>query len=169
MAWKICNLLRIMHCMDSPIFQWGLFSVSLNVLTQERISDVDFFFQFAIVTNLTNAIFPFFSFLSLARTVTLSELVGCVSDTGLLRERVYGSLGYDNTLSASRIHQLLRNLFHLGRWSSSGSDRGIAHFFTAQEIQSREWEEKEQTNNMLGLIQVLEGWFCDTVHSFVHM
>ena len=33
--------------------------------------------------------------------------------------------------------------------SSSGSDRGITHFFTAQDIQPREWEKKnkDQTNN----------------------
>ena len=52
-------------------------------------------------------------------------------------------------------HQLLRNLFNLGRWSSSGSDRGIAPFLTAQEIQSREWEEK--TNKGLGLLKCKKG------------
>ena len=36
------------------------------------------------------------------------------------------------------------NNFNLGRWSSSGSDRAITHFFTAQEIQSREWEKKNK-------------------------
>ena len=30
-----------------------------------------------------------------------------------------------------------------------------------QEIQSREWEEREQTNNMLGLIQVQEEELCN--------
>ena len=45
-----------------------------------------------------------------------------------------------------RIHQLLRNNFNLGWWSSSGSDRGITHFFTAQEIQSKEWEKKNNSS-----------------------
>ena len=42
------------------------------------------------------------------------------------------------------------NHFNLAGESSGGSDRGITRFFTAQEIQSREWEKmnKEQTNNM---------------------
>ena len=40
-----------------------------------------------------------------------------------------------------------------GRWSTSGPDRGNAHFFTATRIQSREWEEREQTNKRLGLTQ----------------
>ena len=66
------------------------------------------------------------------------------------------------------LHQL-RNHFNLGRWSSSGSDRGIAYFFTPQEIQSREWEKRTNNKRELGLTQVQEGWFCDTVHSFVHL
>ena len=41
-----------------------------------------------------------------------------------------------------------------GRWSTSGSDRGIAHFLTATRIKSREQEKKEQTNKHLGLTQV---------------
>ena len=54
-------------------------------------------------------------------------------------------------------HQLLRTISLLGRWSTSGSDRGIAHFFTATR-NSNEWVgEKEQTNKMnntsLGLTQ----------------
>ena len=53
---------------------------------------------------------------------------------------------------------------------TSDSDRGITHFFTAQEIQSREWKEKnkEQTNK-----RTIWAWVnsrasrlsCDTLHS----
>ena len=42
---------------------------------------------------------------------------------------------------------------------------GVSHFFTAQEIQPKEWEKKnkEQTNNKgFGQLKVQEGWFCDT-------
>ena len=48
------------------------------------------------------------------------------------------------------LHQLLRNISILAGKSSSGSDRGITHFFTAQETHPREGEKKnkEQTNNM---------------------
>ena len=66
----------------------------------------------------------------------------------------------DDTRSAPRIRQLIQTISLLGRWSTSGSDRGIAHFFQATEIQSRELEEREQTNNMLGLIQAHEGELC---------
>ena len=44
----------------------------------------------------------------------------------------------------------------LGRWSTSGSDRGIAHFFIATRNTIKGVGEKEQTNNMLGLIQAQE-------------
>ena len=47
-------------------------------------------------------------------------------------------LGPSNTSTSSK---------PFGRWSSSGSDWGIAHFFTAQEIQSREWEKKNKRTN----------------------
>ena len=49
--------------------------------------------------------------------------------------------------------------------SSSCSDRGITHFFTAQEIQPREWEKKnkEQMNNKgLGQLKVQERELCNT-------
>ena len=39
------------------------------------------------------------------------------------------------------------------RWSTSGPDRGNAHFLPLHQIQSREWEEREQTNKHLGLTQ----------------
>ena len=48
----------------------------------------------------------------------------------------------------------LRTILLYGRCSTSGSDRGIAHFLTATRIQSREREEREQTNKRLGLTQV---------------
>ena len=43
--------------------------------------------------------------------------------------------------------------------SSSGSDRGIAHFFMAQEIQSREWEERTKNKRTIRLwsTQLQEG------------
>ena len=53
----------------------------------------------------------------------------------------------------------------LGRWSSSGSDRGIAHFFQATEIQSRELEEGTKNKRGLGLTQVQEEELCNTLHS----
>ena len=53
------------------------------------------------------------------------------------------------------LHQLLRNISLLGRWSTSGSDRSIAHFFiaTRNTIKGVGGKNKEQTNNMLGLTQ----------------
>ena len=61
---------------------------------------------------------------------------------------------------SSPLHQLLQTISLLGRWSSSGSNRGIAHFFTAQKYNQGSGRKRE-----LGLTQVQEGWFCDTVHS----
>ena len=61
-----------------------------------------------------------------------------------------------------RIHQLLRNHFNLGRWSSSGSDRSIAHFFTAQEIQSRDWEEKNKEQTRAWVNSSARRLSCDT-------
>ena len=41
---------------------------------------------------------------------------------------------------------------------------GVSHIsLRLQEIQSREWEKKEQTNNILGLIQAQEGSYA-TLH-----
>ena len=37
----------------------------------------------------------------------------------------------DDTPSAPTLHQLLQTISLLGQWLTSGSDRGIAHFFTA--------------------------------------
>ena len=55
------------------------------------------------------------------------------------------------------LHQLLRTISLLGRWSTSGSDRGIAHFFTATRNTIEGVGEKEQTNKTnntsLGLTQ----------------
>ena len=61
----------------------------------------------------------------------------------------------DVTPLAPTLHQLLRTISLNGRWSTSGSDRGITHFFTATRntIEGVE-EKKEQTNNMLGLTRV---------------
>ena len=62
------------------------------------------------------------------------------------------------------LHQLLRNNFNLACESSSVSDRGIAHFFTAQEILSREWEKKnkEQMNNKAWVNSSARRLSCDT-------
>ena len=65
----------------------------------------------------------------------------------------------DVTLSAPTLHQLLRTISLYGRWSTSGSDRGIAHFFTTTRNTIEGAGEKrtnEQTNNILGLIQAQE-------------
>ena len=67
----------------------------------------------------------------------------------------------DDTPSAPRIHQLLRTISLLGRWSTSGSDRGIAHFFIATRNTIKGVGEKEQTNNMLGLVQAQEEELCN--------
>ena len=61
-------------------------------------------------------------------------------------------------LSAPTLHQLLQTISLLyGRWSTSGSNRGIAHFFTATRYTIEGAGEKEQTNKMLGLTQVQKG------------
>ena len=56
----------------------------------------------------------------------------------------------DNAPSASPYLSTSLNNSVLAGDSSSGSDRGIIHFFMATRIQLREWEKKnnEQTNNM---------------------
>ena len=61
------------------------------------------------------------------------------------------------------LHQLLRNISLLGRWSTSCSDRCIAHFFmaTRNTIKGVGGENKEQTNNMSsGLLKVQEEELC---------
>ena len=50
----------------------------------------------------------------------------------------------DITPLAPTLHQFLWTISLLGRWSTSGSDRGIAHFLWLQEIQSREREKKNK-------------------------
>ena len=52
----------------------------------------------------------------------------------------------DDTPSAPSTYQLLQTISLLGRWSSSGSDRGIAHFFIATRNTIERVGEKEQTN-----------------------
>ena len=69
----------------------------------------------------------------------------------------------DNTPSAPRTYQLLWNNSVLVGDSSSGSDRGITHFFMATRNTTEGAGEKEQTNNKgLGQLKVQEGWFRDT-------
>ena len=70
----------------------------------------------------------------------------------------------DDTHSARPLHQHLRNHFNLGRWSSV-SDRGIAHFFMATRNTIKGLGERTKNKRRLGLTQVQEGWFCDTLHS----
>ena len=57
-------------------------------------------------------------------------------------------------------HQLLRTISLLGRWSTSGSDRGIAHIFIATRNTIKEWEERDQTNKILGLTQGAREELC---------
>ena len=53
----------------------------------------------------------------------------------------------DVTLLAPTLHQLLRTISLLGRWSLSGSDRGIAHFYGYKKFnQGSGRKEKKQTN-----------------------
>ena len=61
----------------------------------------------------------------------------------------------DDTRSAPRHISLY------GRWSASGSDRGIAHFVIATRNKIKGVGEKEQTNNMLGLIQAKGEKLCN--------
>ena len=58
----------------------------------------------------------------------------------------------DDNSSAPQIRQLL-TISLLGRWSCSGSDWGIAHFFIATRNTIKGAGEKEQTNKILGLTQ----------------
>ena len=59
-----------------------------------------------------------------------------------------------------QLHQLLQTISLYGRWSTSGSDRGIAHFFTATRNtidgagETKKEEQTNKTNKMLGLTQV---------------
>ena len=55
-------------------------------------------------------------------------------------------------------------LFHFTAGDQLVVPIGASHIsLPLQEIQSREWEKKEQTNNMLGLIQAQEGSYA-TLH-----
>ena len=47
------------------------------------------------------------------------------------------------------IHQLLRTISLLGRWSSTGSDRASHISSWLQEIQSREWEERTKNKRTI--------------------
>ena len=51
-----------------------------------------------------------------------------------------------------------------GRWSTSGSDRGNAHFFTgtSNTIEGNRRKENEQKNNMLRINSNAEGELCNT-------
>ena len=63
------------------------------------------------------------------------------------------------------LHQLLRNHFNLCRWSSSGSDRGISHFFmaTRNTIKGVGGKNKEQTRAWVN--SSARRLNCDTLHS----
>ena len=71
----------------------------------------------------------------------------------------------DDTPSAPRIRQLLQDISLLGRWSTSGSDRGIAHFFIATRNTIKGMGGKrtnKQTNNMSsGWLKVQEEELCN--------
>ena len=62
-------------------------------------------------------------------------------------------------LLGPHVTSLLRTISLYGRWSTSGSDRGIAHFFTATRntIEGAGEKKREQTNKMLGLTQLQKG------------
>ena len=63
-----------------------------------------------------------------------------------------------------RYHQPLLTIPLYGQWSTSGSDRGNTHFFTATSITIEGTGEKEPTNNMLGVNSSAEGELCNIVH-----
>ena len=69
----------------------------------------------------------------------------------------------DVTPSASMLHQLLRTISLLGRWSPSGSDRGIAHFFTATRNTIEGAGEKRTNEQYAWVIQAQEGSYV-TLH-----
>ena len=65
-------------------------------------------------------------------------------------------LSSDDTPSAPEYINFL-TISLLGRWSTSGSNWGIAYFFMATRNTIKRVGEKEQTNNMLGLTQSARG------------
>ena len=70
----------------------------------------------------------------------------------------------DNTPSVPTLHQLLLAISLLGRWSTSGPDRGNAHFFTATSNIIEGTGEKKRTNEQkLGVNSSAEGELCNTL------
>ena len=64
-----------------------------------------------------------------------------------------------------QLHQLLRTISLLyGRWSTSGSDRGNAHFFTATSNTIEGTGEKRTNEQTLGVNSSAEGELCNIVH-----
>ena len=63
------------------------------------------------------------------------------------------------------LHQLLRTISLYGRWSTSGSDRGIAHFLTATRNTIEGVGEKKRTNEQYAWVNSsAEGELCNIVH-----
>ena len=69
----------------------------------------------------------------------------------------------DVTPSAPTLHQLLRTISIFLAGDHLVVPMGASHIsLPQQEIQSREWEKKEQTNNMPGVNSSAEGKLCNT-------
>ena len=65
------------------------------------------------------------------------------------------------------IRQLLQPfLFLAGRWSTSGSDRGNAHFLLLQEYNRGNRRKKRTNEQTLGVNSRAEGELCNTLHSW---
>ena len=67
------------------------------------------------------------------------------------------------------LHQLLRNHFNLDRWSSSGSDRGIAHFLMATRNTIKGVGEKNKEQTRAWVNWSARKLSCDTLHSFAYV
>ena len=121
-------------------------------------------------------LFPCFSFLAAHRVIIAFFKIFSSSVCSLippsLNPFLFFSSGFflswsrchcDVTPSAPTLHHFFEPFHFLA------SDQlvvliGASHIsLPLQEIQSREWEKKEQTNNMLGLIQAQEGSYA-TLH-----
>ena len=64
--------------------------------------------------------------------------------------------------SSPTLHQPLRTISLLGRWSTSGSDRGNAHFFTATSNTIEGTGEKRTNEQTLGVNSSAERELCNT-------
>ena len=84
--------------------------------------------------------------------------IGIFDEDTLIHIENHTGLMCDVTPSAPTLHQLLRTISIFLAGDQQVVPIGASHIsLPLQEIQSREWEKKEQTNNMLGLTQVQKG------------